>query len=213
MRYGVDVDKFTPEPNYCILCGLCVRYCAEVKGKCAIGFVGRGVDREVMFQPEIAARGVRRAAASASPSVPRACCRRTTAWQECPTSSGRRTRSRRANGSRTRTPTPRSVACTSPRPRGRRWWCRRTGRRARARPAARTAVWAVFGPIAVLDIPAGGKRDFSLGGPQDVPDGDRLGRPGQGESTRLAAVAPHQPGAQQAAHDLLQVAGGDVLRL
>jgi bidirectional [NiFe] hydrogenase diaphorase subunit len=55
-RYGVDTDKFEPEPNYCILCGLCVRYCAEVKGKCAIGFVGRGVDRQVMFIPEIAAR-------------------------------------------------------------------------------------------------------------------------------------------------------------
>ncbi len=55
-RYGVDVDKFEIEANYCILCGLCVRYCAEVKGACAIGFVGRGVDREVMFQPEIAAR-------------------------------------------------------------------------------------------------------------------------------------------------------------
>ena len=55
MRYGVDVDKFAPEPNYCILCGLCVRYCAEVKGACAIGFVGRGVDRQVMFQPDIAA--------------------------------------------------------------------------------------------------------------------------------------------------------------
>jgi bidirectional [NiFe] hydrogenase diaphorase subunit len=55
-RYGVDVEKFAPEPNYCVLCGLCVRYCAEVKGACAIGFVGRGVDRQVMFQPEIAAR-------------------------------------------------------------------------------------------------------------------------------------------------------------
>jgi bidirectional [NiFe] hydrogenase diaphorase subunit len=55
VRYGVDVDKFALEPNYCILCGLCVRYCAEVKGACAIGFVGRGVDRQVMFLPDIAA--------------------------------------------------------------------------------------------------------------------------------------------------------------
>ena len=54
-RYGVDVDKFEQEPNYCIMCGLCVRYCAEVKGACAIGFAGRGVDRQVMFLPEIAA--------------------------------------------------------------------------------------------------------------------------------------------------------------
>ena len=54
-RYGVDVEKFTQEANYCIMCGLCVRYCAEVKGACAIGFAGRGVDRQVMFQPELAA--------------------------------------------------------------------------------------------------------------------------------------------------------------
>jgi bidirectional [NiFe] hydrogenase diaphorase subunit len=52
-KYGADVRKFECEPDFCILCGLCVRYCAEVKGKCAIGFVGRGVDRRVMFQPEI----------------------------------------------------------------------------------------------------------------------------------------------------------------
>ena len=55
-RYGVDVDKFDPEPNYCIMCGLCVRYCAEVKGADAIAFIGRGVDRAVMFIPEIAAK-------------------------------------------------------------------------------------------------------------------------------------------------------------
>lgn len=55
-RYGVDMDRFDQEPSYCILCGLCVRYCAEVKGACAIGFVGRGVDRQVMFLPEVAAR-------------------------------------------------------------------------------------------------------------------------------------------------------------
>jgi bidirectional [NiFe] hydrogenase diaphorase subunit len=55
-RYGVDLDRFEQEPSYCILCGLCVRYCAEVKGACAIGFVGRGVDRQVMFLPEVAAR-------------------------------------------------------------------------------------------------------------------------------------------------------------
>jgi bidirectional [NiFe] hydrogenase diaphorase subunit len=55
-RYGVDPEKFDPEPNYCIMCGLCVRYCAEVKGANAIAFIGRGVDREVMFIPEIAAK-------------------------------------------------------------------------------------------------------------------------------------------------------------
>ncbi len=53
-RYGVDPGKFSSMPNYCILCGLCVRYCEEVKGKCAIGFVGRGVERQVMFLPDVA---------------------------------------------------------------------------------------------------------------------------------------------------------------
>lgn len=53
-RYGVDVAKFSPDPNFCVLCGLCVNYCAEVKGKHVIGFTGRGVERQVMFLPEVA---------------------------------------------------------------------------------------------------------------------------------------------------------------
>jgi bidirectional [NiFe] hydrogenase diaphorase subunit len=48
--------KFEIEPTFCVLCGLCVRYCAEVKKKNAIGFIGRGTEREVMFLPEIASR-------------------------------------------------------------------------------------------------------------------------------------------------------------
>ena len=54
IKYGIDRMKFDVEPNFCILCGLCVRYCAEVKKKNAIGFIGRGTEREVMFFPEIA---------------------------------------------------------------------------------------------------------------------------------------------------------------
>jgi bidirectional [NiFe] hydrogenase diaphorase subunit len=46
--------KFDVEPSFCVLCGLCVRYCAEVKKKNAIGFIGRGTEREVVFFPEIA---------------------------------------------------------------------------------------------------------------------------------------------------------------
>jgi len=46
--------KFEIEPSFCILCGLCVRYCAEAKRKNAIGFIGRGTEREVVFFPEIA---------------------------------------------------------------------------------------------------------------------------------------------------------------
>jgi len=54
--YGISGEptKFEIEPTFCILCGLCVRYCAEVKKKHAIGFIGRGTQREVVFFPEIA---------------------------------------------------------------------------------------------------------------------------------------------------------------
>ena len=38
----------------CIHCGLCVRYCAEVKGAHAVGFIDRGVRKEISFVPEIA---------------------------------------------------------------------------------------------------------------------------------------------------------------
>jgi len=40
------------KPTYCTLCGLCVRYCAEIKKGNVIGFVGRGVDRKVSLVPE-----------------------------------------------------------------------------------------------------------------------------------------------------------------
>ena len=53
---GADKDRFEKEASFCILCGLCVRYCAEVKKANAIGFVDRGVRREVAFVPEIAAK-------------------------------------------------------------------------------------------------------------------------------------------------------------
>jgi len=54
--YGVSATrtKFEIEPTFCVLCGLCVRYCAEIKKKNAIGFIGRGTQREVVFFPEIA---------------------------------------------------------------------------------------------------------------------------------------------------------------
>jgi NADH dehydrogenase/NADH:ubiquinone oxidoreductase subunit G len=55
-EYGVERVRFETESAYCILCGLCVRYCAEVKKANAIGFIGRGTDREVAFIPEIAAK-------------------------------------------------------------------------------------------------------------------------------------------------------------
>ena len=55
-EYGADKDRYEKEPSFCILCGLCVRYCAEVKKKNAIGFVDRGPSREINFIPEIASR-------------------------------------------------------------------------------------------------------------------------------------------------------------
>ncbi|MFZ3373099.1 MAG: 2Fe-2S iron-sulfur cluster-binding protein, partial [Desulfitobacteriaceae bacterium] len=54
VEYGANKDRFEKEPSFCIHCGLCVRYCAEVKKKDAIGFVDRGTRREISFIPEIA---------------------------------------------------------------------------------------------------------------------------------------------------------------
>jgi bidirectional [NiFe] hydrogenase diaphorase subunit len=54
-EYGADRNRFEKESSFCILCGLCVRYCAEVKKKNAIGFVDCGARREIRFIPEIAA--------------------------------------------------------------------------------------------------------------------------------------------------------------
>jgi len=53
-EYHADKDRFAREPSFCILCGLCVRYCAEVKQKSAVGFIDRGPNREISFIPEIA---------------------------------------------------------------------------------------------------------------------------------------------------------------
>jgi len=55
-EYGADRNRFEKEPSFCIHCGLCVRYCAEVKKKNAIGFVDRGIRKEISFVPEIAAK-------------------------------------------------------------------------------------------------------------------------------------------------------------
>ena len=55
-EYGADRDRFEKEASFCIHCGLCVRYCAEVKGANAVGFIDRGTRKEISFIPEIAAR-------------------------------------------------------------------------------------------------------------------------------------------------------------
>ena len=51
-KYNLKETRFKKENNYCILCGLCVRYCAEIKGNYAVGFVGRGTGKKVMFIPD-----------------------------------------------------------------------------------------------------------------------------------------------------------------
>lgn len=46
---GVEESRFPQEDGSekCILCGLCVNVCSQVVGASAIGFVGRGITREV----------------------------------------------------------------------------------------------------------------------------------------------------------------------
>ena len=55
-EYGANKDRFKKDSSFCIHCGLCVRYCAEVKKKNALGFVDRGTRREISFIPEIASK-------------------------------------------------------------------------------------------------------------------------------------------------------------
>jgi bidirectional [NiFe] hydrogenase diaphorase subunit len=45
-------SRFRAKPTRCILCGQCVRYCDEIVGEHAIGFVGRGIERRAVFFPE-----------------------------------------------------------------------------------------------------------------------------------------------------------------
>ena len=55
-EYGARADRFGQEASFCVLCGLCVRYCAEVKKKHAVGFIGRGTSKGIAFVPETAMR-------------------------------------------------------------------------------------------------------------------------------------------------------------
>ena len=55
-EYGADRDRFEKEASFCIHCGLCVRYCAEVKKAHAVGFIDRGPKKQICFVPDVAAR-------------------------------------------------------------------------------------------------------------------------------------------------------------
>jgi len=53
-KYGPQSPRFVPEYADCTLCGLCVRYCAQIKKGNVAYFQGRGVDRHVALIPELA---------------------------------------------------------------------------------------------------------------------------------------------------------------
>ena len=57
-EYGADRDRFEKESSFCILCGLCVRYCAEIKQKNAVGFIERGARREIQLHSGDCLEGV-----------------------------------------------------------------------------------------------------------------------------------------------------------
>ena len=51
---GVKESRFASDNTECSLCGLCVRYCAEVKKLNVAYFKGRGIDCELAVIPELA---------------------------------------------------------------------------------------------------------------------------------------------------------------
>lgn len=53
-KYGLKESRFKGDEPACFLCGLCVRYCAEVKKKDITCFIGRGIGREVAFPSDLA---------------------------------------------------------------------------------------------------------------------------------------------------------------
>lgn len=52
-EYGITGSRFAPKQTDCNLCGLCARYCEEVKNKHAVYFKGRGIDREISLVPDM----------------------------------------------------------------------------------------------------------------------------------------------------------------
>ncbi|MCE5251892.1 2Fe-2S iron-sulfur cluster-binding protein [bacterium] len=52
--YGVTESRFHSDHTDCNLCGMCVRYCSEVKKLNAVYFKGRGINREIAVVPDLA---------------------------------------------------------------------------------------------------------------------------------------------------------------
>ena len=50
-QYGITRSRFRTKTVDCHLCGICVRYCSEVKGIKAVYFKGRGIDRKIALVP------------------------------------------------------------------------------------------------------------------------------------------------------------------
>lgn len=51
-KYGLKSSRFQAKSIDCVLCGLCVRYCAEVKQEHGVYFKGRGVNRQLALLPQ-----------------------------------------------------------------------------------------------------------------------------------------------------------------
>ncbi|HUT51824.1 MAG TPA: 2Fe-2S iron-sulfur cluster-binding protein [bacterium] len=51
-RYGLKTSRFEAKSMDCVLCGLCVRYCAEIKNEHGVYFKGRGVNRRLALLPQ-----------------------------------------------------------------------------------------------------------------------------------------------------------------
>jgi len=52
-EYGITQSRFSSEQTDCNLCGLCVRYCSEVKKLNTVYFKGRGIDRKIALVPDM----------------------------------------------------------------------------------------------------------------------------------------------------------------
>jgi bidirectional [NiFe] hydrogenase diaphorase subunit len=72
-EYGADRDRFEKDPSFCIHCGLCVRYCAEVKKKNAVGFVDRGIRKEIASCPRSRPRNAGTARSASRCAPPKRC--------------------------------------------------------------------------------------------------------------------------------------------